>query len=152
MGTPPASPLGHFSSLKSSPGIDHSGGSRLGPLILTTGHLLQVASTFSRLLPGQPAPLHHWQSPTRLPLAPATPFVLPLAMPNRCPSTVSPPVACRPGHPPPKTINRKPGDWDSYPPGLYIRLSQNSAISPPSSGVSESAYMGPVGLRRDRSR
>ena len=61
-----------------------------------------------------------------------TPLPLPhpspchLAMPHRLPSTVAPPAAWRPGRPAPKTRIPKPGDWDSYPPGLYIGLRQDS--------------------------
>jgi hypothetical protein len=63
-------------------------------------------------------------SNTPLPLPHPSPFHL--AMPHRLPSTLAPPAAWHLGRPAPKTRIPKPGDWDSYPPGLYIGLRQDS--------------------------
>ena len=106
--------------------FDHHGGDQPGPTLSSPlGAGRKWPSTFSRPFHLQPTPLHNWQSPTQLPLAPALPFALPPCHGSPPPSTVPPPAAWRPGHTAPKTIKRKTGDGDSYPPGLYVALDQN---------------------------
>ena len=69
-----------------------------GPLSSPRGTSRKWNSTFSCPLHGQPAPLHHCQSPTQHPLAPATPFAL---------------LPCHASPPPPPWPRPPPGAQDA---------------------------------------
>lgn len=117
IGLSPSPQVGQLSSLNRPPGgLIILRLAAPGPLSSSSGTRRKLVSTFSRPLHSQPASLHHCQSPTQLPLAPATPL-RPAALP--CLTATPHSWPCRrlaPGHPAPKTIKRKPGDRDSTPP------------------------------------
>jgi hypothetical protein len=136
------------------PSMVHGGGEQPGTTLCSPpGTSRKWTSIFSCPLATASRP--HFITANRLPNSPLPlphPSPCRLAMAHRHPRPCPHPPPGAHGTPHPRTQNRKPGDRDSYPPGLYVRLRQNQYFTSQYNGlltpVHLEAIMGLITIRK----